>query len=120
MARFLQRARMHKPDEFKAVFERGRRVNESPLTAVIAENQAGWPRLGLAVAKKSIPDATDRNRIKRHIRESFRLNQQRLPGMDIIILPKPAAMKLPPAQLREALHRLWTRIAESCAALPSS
>lgn len=116
MARFVRRARLLKPDEFKAAFEKGRRYNEPWLTAVVSPNALGHARLGLAVAKKTLPLATARNRIKRQIRESFRLRQQQLPSADIVILSRPACLKGSPQELRDCLDRLWTRISPPCAA----
>lgn len=111
MARFTRRARLLKPDEFKFVFENGRREHTPLFTAVAANGSAGQARLGLAIAKKSIALASDRNRIKRQIRESFRQNQERLPQVDIVILAKTAAVNEPAAQIRQQLERLWTRLA---------
>lgn len=111
MARFARRARLLKPDEFKAAFERGRRINESVLAAVVCSNPHDHARLGLAVAKKSVPLATARNRIKRQVRESFRLHQHRLPAVDIVILTRPGILKAGAADLRSALDALWRRIA---------
>ena len=110
MARFVRRARLLKPDEFKAAFENGRRINESVIAAVTSSNQLGHPRLGLAIAKKTVPLAISRNRIKRHTRESFRLNQHRLPAADIVILARPSIIKASDAELRATLERLWVRI----------
>lgn len=44
-------------------------------------------RLGLAVTRKC-GNAVERNRIKRVLREFFRLRQQELPAMDIVVTPK--------------------------------
>ena len=120
MARFARRARLLKPDEFQAAFEKGRRFNDTLLTAVVSFNTLGHARLGLAVAKKSVALATARNVIKRQARESFRLHQERLPAVDVVILTRPGAAKATPAQLREILNRLWTRIAEQCASSPAA
>lgn len=111
MARFSRRARLLKPDEFKFVFENGRREQTSLFTAIAAGNSAGAPRLGLAIAKKNIAHANDRNRVKRHIRESFRHHQDRLPPVDIVILTRSAAQKESPAGLRQQLERIWIRLA---------
>jgi ribonuclease P protein component len=110
MARFTRRARLLKPDEFKFVFENGRREQTPLFTAIAASNTVGQARLGLAIAKKNIAKANDRNRVKRHIRESFRYHQDDLPQVDIVILTRPAAQKETAAGLRLQLERLWTRL----------
>ena len=112
MARFPRRARLLKPDDFKATFESGRREQQPLFTAVVASSQGEQARLGLAVAKKAVAEAHDRNRLKRHIRESFRLNQHRLPCVDLVILPRTAAAQAPAEELRLQLDKLWNRVAE--------
>lgn len=49
-----------------------------------APNQLEYPRLGLIVPKKIVPTAVGRNRIKRLLREDFRLLQDRIAGLDVI------------------------------------
>lgn len=112
-ARFPRRARLLKPAEFKAVFERGARLHERGLTVVSAANTLAHARLGLAISKKSLPLAVDRNRLKRRIRDTFRLNQRKLPAVDLVILAKPGSRTLTAPQMRLSLERLWTRIAAS-------
>lgn len=119
-ARFTRRARLLKPEAFKSTFERGFRIHEKGLTAVVAANTLGHPRLGLAVSKKAVPLAVDRNRMKRQIRETFRLHQTLLPANDIVVLVKPGSRLKTLPHLRQSLERLWTRIAASSAVAPSS
>ena len=109
---FPRRARLLKPSEFKAVFERGTREQTHLFTVVVCANEQAHARLGLAVAKKSIPLAVSRNRVKRHIRDSFRQNQHLLPSVDLVFLTRPAAQNAPAATIRQQLQRLWTRLAE--------
>lgn len=111
MARLTRRARLLKPDEFKFVFENGRREHTPYFTAVAANSAASHPRLGLAIAKKNLALAVERNRIKRQIRESFRQHQASLPPLDIVILAKSVIRNEPAAQIRQQLERLWTRLA---------
>lgn len=111
MARFPRRARLLKPDEFKHTFQGGRRSSAGCLTAVHVGSPHSQARLGLAIAKKNVPHAVDRNRIKRAIRESFRHHRAQLPAMDIVILIRPGSQAISSAELREQLERLWTRIA---------
>lgn len=112
MARFPRRARLLRPGDFKAAFESGKREQLPLFTAIIRGNELQLPRIGLAVARKAIPHATVRNRIKRNVRESFRLNQHRLPAVDMVILPRSAAGKAPPQELRLQLDKLWIRVTE--------
>lgn len=118
MARFLRRARLQKPGEFEAAFESGSRHHEKWLTAVVLANSLAQPRLGLVVSKKTAAAAVQRNRIKRQIRESFRLNQHQLPSVDIVVTARAGSAKASTADLRQALKALWNRVAQSCA--PSS
>ncbi len=120
-ARFPRRARLQKPGEFKAAFERGSRLNEKWLTAlVVSSGDSSESRLGLAVPKKAVPRAVDRNRIKRQIRESFRTRRSGFPAMDIVILARGGCLQATPEQLSDILDRLWTRAAAKCAPSASS
>ena len=42
-------------------------------------------RLGLVVAKKLLKRAVDRNRVKRVVREQFRLRRSALPAVDLVV-----------------------------------
>ncbi len=48
-------------------------------------NEANLTRLGLIVSKKTAKLAVQRNYMRRVLRELFRLNQQRLPAIDLVI-----------------------------------
>jgi len=50
-------------------------------------------RLGLALSKRQLKRAVDRNRIKRLIREVFRHRRNRLKGIDLVIMAGPAVLK---------------------------
>lgn len=110
MARFPRSARLLDPAAFKQVFSRGKRISLTGLTAVVAPNALGQPRLGLAIAKKSVRRAVARNRIKRLIREAFRERQGRLVPVDIVMLARPGVDRAEAAALRAELDRLWLRL----------
>lgn len=66
-------------------------------------------RLGLAVPKKHIPKAVDRNRIKRMIREGFRVRQKRLQGKDIVVVIK-NRLNVDNESVLSGLHKHWENI----------
>lgn len=74
-----------------------------------------YARLGLAVSKRKARLAVQRNRLKRLIRESFRVNQQRLSGLDIVVIPRSLANGAGSAALRASLEALWNRVERQCA-----
>ncbi|WP_221774916.1 ribonuclease P protein component, partial [Citrobacter braakii] len=58
------------------------------LLILARENGLDHPRLGLVIGKKSVKLAVQRNRLKRLMRDSFRLNQKMLAGLDIVIVAR--------------------------------
>ena len=56
-------------------------------TFYLESRNAGGPRLGLLVTRKHAARATERNRIKRCLREAFRLEQARLGPLDVLVRP---------------------------------
>lgn len=80
-------------------------------------NEMGYARLGLAISKRKIKKAVVRNRIKRLVRESFRLSQHQLAGIDIVVLAQPEAGTADRSAVWESLARHWQRlstVAGSC------
>lgn len=65
----------------------------------------------MAIARKKVRRAVDRNRIKRIVRESFRHRRQQLHGLDVVVLARPDAATASNADLSKALDGLWLRIA---------
>jgi ribonuclease P protein component len=65
----------------------GTRRSVGGYTFFVERRDAGGPRLGLLVTRKHAARASDRNRIKRCIREAFRLEQERLGPVDLLVRP---------------------------------
>ena len=104
----------HKSD-FDAARLRGRRFGNGFFAVTVISNDKTGPRLGLAVALRIARTAVERNRIRRLIRESFRLNQRALPAVDIVVSARPKAHGAPGEQLRVSLAELWRQVSERCA-----
>ena len=72
--------------EFEYAYKNGAIKKTGCLIIRTLANNLGYSRLGIAVSKKLFPSSVVRNRIKRMIREAFRLNKHQLPkGLDLII-----------------------------------
>jgi ribonuclease P protein component len=102
---------LHQPAEFRDVRLRGRRVSDAYFTLSVLANHETHARLGLAIATKTFGSAVARNRIKRVTRESFRMNQHILPGIDVTVTARAAARLAAPRDLRASLDELWQSIA---------
>lgn len=83
---FIKSLRLRRSEDFQRTFRLGNKQKQGSLVIYTKLNGLDCARLGLSVAKKIIQSATTRNRLKRLIRESFRLNQHRLPEIDIVIV----------------------------------
>jgi len=70
-------------------------------------------RLGLVIAKKKLRRAVDRNRVKRVSRESFRLLQQSLEGLDIVLLCRSGAVGLNKREIHDHLQPLFFKVSRS-------
>lgn len=73
-----------KKNEFERVFKRGKRFRGGRMEFTYLPNGLERPRLGLVVSRK-VGKAVIRNRTRRVLREVFRLNKDRLGGVDVVI-----------------------------------
>jgi ribonuclease P protein component len=100
-----------RPREFRHVFAQPIRFGDSLVTVLARDNGGSEARLGLAVARRRIPGAVERNLFKRIVRERFRIHRDRLGGHDIVVMPRPAAAGAGRAALRESIDRQWELLA---------
>ncbi|MDA3920350.1 MAG: ribonuclease P protein component [Salinisphaera sp.] len=112
-ASFKPEARLHAPPEFRRVFAQGNKHVSDGLVVIFAVNDRPQARLGLALAKRRIRRAVDRNRVKRLVRESFRKARIHLPAIDVVVLARSQTSTMSNAALAAQLAMIWQRIERS-------
>lgn len=102
------------PSDFTPVFKKPVVASTNAFTFLAMPNHREQPRLGLTIAKKRVKKAVARNRIKRLIRESFRLHQHQITNIDIIVMAKNGTDQLSNEELLKQLGKLWKKINQRC------
>jgi ribonuclease P protein component len=108
--RFTRSARLTDAKQYRQVFAGAERRGDRYFTVLSIANDAGEARLGMAVPRRQLPRAVDRNRLKRLIRESFRHHRATMASRDIVVLVKADAQRAGNAELTSALARHWRRL----------
>ena len=112
---FPPQVRLREPAEFKRVFTKAERSTDKYFTVLAIVNELDHPRLGLAIAKKNIRRAVDRNKIKRSARESFRLQQHEMMNLDFVVMARREAATANSKTLQASLDKHWLKLIKRCA-----
>ena len=107
---FTKADRILKRSEFIALSKYGRRAQNTYFIAYILPSAYDQSRLGVTVTKK-VGQASERNRIKRLVREFFRLNRYRLSGKwDINIIAKRQSAGITSEKANLSLQKIFDLI----------
>jgi ribonuclease P protein component len=116
---FNRRNRLVKSSEYQSVFDnKTQRLFGGGLSILARGNERDYPRIGIVVSSRVARRAVARNRIKRIVRESFRLQQARLNGWDIVVIARPGVVKQSNKELVASLEGHWKKL-EQCASSSS-
>ena len=108
---FPRGSRLLNAGDYRTVFNGAKlKVSDRDLLILATPNQLPYPRLGLVIAKKNVRLAVQRNRVKRIIRESFRLQQSTLPNVDIVVLARKGLGDLDNPSLHRLIDQSWQRL----------
>ena len=104
--------RLLKRRDYTTLSTSGKKVGTHHLLAIYKKNNVGRPRLGVTVTKK-VGGAVVRNRIKRQVREYFRLNRHQIKASwDINIIAKKNAATLSPKKLYSSISQIFSKISD--------
>ena len=105
--------RLLKAVDFDRVFDKSVRSSDRFFTVLARPNELNHPRLGLAISKRRARHAVTRNRLKRIIRENFRLTQQNALA-DYVVMAGHQGAHATNKELFRSLEKHWKIIKTKC------
>ena len=112
---FPKASRLLNAADYSAVFDQTHfKVSCRYFLILASFSHVANTRLGLIVAKKHIPTAVQRNRLKRLIRTSFRSLEPFPRHLDLVVLVRKGADKTLNRQAFAQLNTLWADVALKC------
>lgn len=99
--------RILRREEFKRIYDRGRKIHGQFGIIFLSANGLAVARLGIAATRK-FGSSVVRNRAKRLIRDVFRRNKI-APGFDIVVIPKRALLDVTLSTFEAEFRRLLER-----------
>ena len=109
MGYFRAYNKLRRSRDFTNAFSSHNRSSDDFFLFLVVDNNTELARLGLAVPKKNISKAVERNKIKRFIRESFRLRKERLKGKDVVVFVK-KQVDVKQDKIGQILTKHWDQI----------
>ena len=101
--------KIRKNVEFRAIYRRGKSFSNALLVLYIYKNRKNVNRIGISVSKK-VGKSVVRNRIKRLIKEIYRLNKDELNiGYDLVFIARNAANGRNYNEIDEAVKNLFKK-----------
>ena len=108
MNTFPKTRRLLKKIDYDTVFSQSKKLITPEFIVLYSNNTLGQARLGLAISKRKMAKAHERNRIKRLLRETFRTAS--LPALDIIVLAKRDCSDVQNSIIIANLRKAWEKL----------
>ena len=99
-------ALLRKGREFEKVYRKGKRRRCEGYSLIYCANDLGYNRIGISIHRK-LKGVVKRNRIKRIVRESFRLHRRLYPECaDIVFAVRPDFSFQSPAEISSSVEKI--------------
>lgn len=108
---FSRQKRLLEAEHFKNVFDLPEKKLSVPYVLILTrKNKLEHPRLGFVIGKKNVKLAVQRNRLKRQIRETFRVNQHLLSNYDVVIVARKGFADVSNIELQTQFTKFWKKL----------
>ena len=98
--------RIKRKSDFQAIYKNGKSVANRQFVVYTYKNRdLKHFRLGISVSKK-LGNAVTRNRIKRAIRENFKVHKQNIIAKDIIVIARQPAKDMNTLEIQSSLEHV--------------
>ena len=113
---YTREERLSGNNEYDRVFTEGKAFRTRSLTTLATPNPCGVSRIGLSVGRR-VGSAVRRNRIKRVLREAYRLNKAELSiPCDIVFIPRRGLEKVGLRVIEPEVRHILRKIDETFSA----
>lgn len=93
-------------EQFNYVFQKPKKRASKSFALFFRANNLDHPRIGFIISKKNVALAVQRNRIKRVVKEFFRLNYSDLENVDVVFFAYKGLDELLNQEIRECLLKI--------------
>ena len=104
--------RLRDKSSIDAVFNSRKKLNSTYFALRYSKNEQPFSRLGVIIGKKNIRLSVSRNRIRRIIREQFRVHPLKISGFDIVFVVYKQANNVPNHELHQCVGELLNTLAK--------
>jgi ribonuclease P protein component len=110
MPRFLKSERLRRSGEFKSVFQQCRKLEDGILALYVQfKEDAGFRKFGVSLSR-ALGKAYLRNRLKRRLREIYRVEKETFRGgYQVILVPRRGSVDRTFDELRKSFLSLASR-----------